>query len=102
MKVRDKGLKESVDVFSKECLTFTCYWPRPNPGSFSIGRGYRSYGDSRDGGMGLRNTRSSWVPRVSCVSEGEIKMMYTIRLVCFKHTTQVDEIYSLHRAECAK
>jgi len=48
MKVKDKKLKERVDVCSPECLTRPCYWPRPNPGSFQIGRGYRSYGDERD------------------------------------------------------
>lgn len=47
MKVRDKNLKEQVDVAQKECVTFTCYWPRQNPGSLLQGRGYRSYGDAR-------------------------------------------------------
>lgn len=48
MIVKDKILKEKVDVAQKECPTYACYWPRPNPGSFQIGRGYKSYGDSRD------------------------------------------------------
>jgi len=48
LKIKDKDLKKMVDVFSKECLSKVCYWPRQNPGSFQIGRGYRSYGDGRD------------------------------------------------------
>jgi len=48
LKIKDKDLKKMVDVFSKECLSKTCYWPRQNPGSFQTGRGYKAYGDSRD------------------------------------------------------
>ena len=48
MKVKDKNLKKMVAVYNKECLNLSCYWPRLNPGSFSTGRGYRSYGDERD------------------------------------------------------
>ena len=40
MKIRDKALKVDVDVRVRECLTFTCYWPRMNPGTFAQGRGY--------------------------------------------------------------
>lgn len=42
MKVRDKALKETVAVYDKSCLKRSCYWPRPDPGSFSQGRGYCS------------------------------------------------------------
>ena len=45
MKVRDKELKETVDVLEKACLSRKCYWPRPNPGSFSLGVGYKSTSD---------------------------------------------------------
>ena len=48
MKVKDKTLNVPVDVCRKECLTFKCYWARPNPGIFNKGQGYRSYGDKRD------------------------------------------------------
>jgi len=48
MKIFDKQLKKDVDVCCKECPKYICYWPRQNPGSFQIGRGYRSFGDSRD------------------------------------------------------
>lgn len=48
MKIKDKELKKEIDVSEKICPKYKCYWPRPNPGSFSQGRGYRSYGDKRD------------------------------------------------------
>lgn len=40
MKVKDKALKMLVDVAEKQCLTYKCYWPRPDPGVFTQGRGY--------------------------------------------------------------
>ena len=42
MKVRDKNLKQTVDVSDKECLKRECYWPRPDPGVFTQGVGYRT------------------------------------------------------------
>ena len=48
MKVYDKNVKKKVEVAEKECPEYTCYWARPNPGIFTQGQGYRSYGDSRD------------------------------------------------------
>ena len=48
MKILDKNTKARVEVRCAECLAYECYWPRPNPGSFVQGRGYQSYGDSRD------------------------------------------------------
>jgi len=47
MLVRDKQCKKMVDVSrGKECLTYECYWPRPDPGVFTQGQGYRT----REGG----------------------------------------------------
>jgi len=46
MKIKDKKIKEMVDVAQKECPRYACYWPRPDPGSFTVGVGYRR----RDGG----------------------------------------------------
>jgi hypothetical protein len=40
MKIRDKKLKKDVDVFEPDCLKCVCYWPRPDPGSFTQGKGY--------------------------------------------------------------
>jgi hypothetical protein len=48
MKIRDKNLRVFVDVSCADCQKYECYWPRKNPGIFVQGRGYRSYGDSRD------------------------------------------------------
>jgi len=48
MQVKDKEYKVLVDVAFKECPTYKCYWPRPNPGVFTPGRGYRHFGDKRD------------------------------------------------------
>lgn len=42
MKVRDKKLKENVDVSNKACLNRDCYWPRPDPGVFTPGQGYKA------------------------------------------------------------
>lgn len=47
MMVRDKNLKRSVDVLCKECLKYACFWPRPDPGSFTQGVGYRSRGPTQ-------------------------------------------------------
>ena len=41
MKVHDKKIREDVDVCEKDCPTRTCYWPRPDPGIFTQGVGYR-------------------------------------------------------------
>ena len=41
MKIRDKNLKETVDVYDKECLNRKCYWPRQDPGIFNQGVGYK-------------------------------------------------------------
>lgn len=42
MKIRDKNLKEVVDVSCEKCPTYSCYWPRPDPGIFTQGQGYRT------------------------------------------------------------
>jgi len=42
MKVRDKNVRQRVDVSDKDCLLRSCYWPRPDPGIFTQGVGYRT------------------------------------------------------------
>jgi hypothetical protein len=42
MKVKDNTTKELVDVLDRECLRRSCYWPRPDPGIFTQGVGYRT------------------------------------------------------------
>lgn len=46
MKVKDKDLKVEVDVCEEACVTSPreCYWPRPDPGAFTAGKGYKSRG----------------------------------------------------------
>jgi hypothetical protein len=41
MKIRDKNLKKDIYVRDKNCLFRKCYWPRPDPGVFTQGIGYR-------------------------------------------------------------
>jgi hypothetical protein len=41
MKVKDKSSGKMVDVSEKDCPTLKCYWPRPDPGVFTQGVGYR-------------------------------------------------------------
>lgn len=40
MKIKDKNLNVSVDVYNGACPKRDCYWPRVNQGSYSQGRGY--------------------------------------------------------------
>ena len=42
MTVKDTQLKVLVAVAQKECPTYQCYWPRPDPGVFTQGQGYRA------------------------------------------------------------
>lgn len=41
MKLKDKKLNKKVNVVDKECFKKPCYWPRPDPGTFVQGRGYK-------------------------------------------------------------
>jgi hypothetical protein len=63
MKVKDKELKVMVDVSSKDCPTLQCYWPRPDPGIFVQGQGYRSRG--RDVGYLCGNREIRGCPLVT-------------------------------------
>ena len=47
MRVRHEGVQ--VDVSSKECPRLACFWPRPDPGVFTQGQGYRSRGSGSAG-----------------------------------------------------
>jgi hypothetical protein len=46
MKVKDKAIGEIVDVAEKHCIGRRCYWPRPDPGVFTPGKGYKSRGST--------------------------------------------------------
>ena len=45
MKVKDKKIKVTVDVAEKDCPNRPCYWPRPDPGVFTPGKGYKTRGN---------------------------------------------------------
>ena len=69
MKVRDKNVKEWVDVSDKECPKRECYWPRPDPGAFTHGVGYRArHQGKRDWLCGNREIRGC--PRKYCHTSG--------------------------------
>ena len=38
MKIRDKNIKQHVDVQCEDCQTYKCYWPRLYPGIYNQGR----------------------------------------------------------------
>jgi hypothetical protein len=42
VQIRDRQVKQNVDVCDKDCLLRPCYWPRPDPGVFTQGVGYRT------------------------------------------------------------
>ena len=44
MKIRDRKIKQTVNVSDAGCLKRHCYWPRLDPGVFTQGQGYRSRG----------------------------------------------------------
>ena len=41
MKIKDRKSGKLVDVSEKDCPNRPCYWPRPDPGIFNQGQGYR-------------------------------------------------------------
>jgi hypothetical protein len=41
MKIKDKTVGQLVNVCDKRCPERKCYWPRPDPGVFTQGVGYR-------------------------------------------------------------
>ena len=42
MKIRDRHLGKPVDVSDRDCPRRACYWPRPDPGVYTQGVGYRT------------------------------------------------------------
>jgi hypothetical protein len=48
MKVQDKDLNKFVDVCDRRWIADNrpCYWPRPDPGVFTPGKGYKSRGNN--------------------------------------------------------
>ena len=57
MKIRDKNVKQNVDVSEENCPKYDCYWPRPDPGLFTQGVGYRSRPGKKEWLCGNREIR---------------------------------------------
>jgi hypothetical protein len=57
MIIKDKEIKKNVNVACKECPTYKCYWPRPDPGLFTQGQGYRAATVDRGYICGTREIR---------------------------------------------
>ena len=70
MKIRDKALKEMVDVSDKDCPNRPCYWPRPDPGVFSQGQGYRSRGYNAGWMCGTREAHGCPLKYCSELNDG--------------------------------
>ena len=64
MKIRDKKLGETVDVSDALCPKRSCYWPRPDPGTFTQGQGYRTRPGKQGWLCGNREIRGCPVPQV--------------------------------------
>ncbi len=73
MKVKDKALNKMIDVSQKDCPTFTCYWPRPDPGIFTQGQGYRKASVDRGWICGNREIRGCPDCPKKDTSKGEVK-----------------------------
>jgi hypothetical protein len=41
MQIHDKELRRKISVAAIDCPKKQCYWPRPDPGSFTQGKGYK-------------------------------------------------------------
>ena len=58
MKIKDKDIKQTVEVAGTDCLIFKCYWPRPDPGQFIQGQGYQTRNGGNRGWLcGTREAR---------------------------------------------
>jgi hypothetical protein len=66
MKVRDPKIKQTVSVSDRRCLQCKCYWPRPDPGSFTQGQGYRSRPGPREWICGTREARGCPIANRCC------------------------------------
>ena len=69
MLVRDRSIPMMVEMRDKDCLSRSCYWPRPDPGVFTQGQGYRSREGKRQWLCGTREIHGC--PASSRVRQGE-------------------------------
>lgn len=45
MLIKDKEMNIQINVLDRECPKRKCYWPRPDPGTFTRGQGYKHRSD---------------------------------------------------------
>ena len=58
MLIKDLDMHALVDVAEKTCPSYACYWPRPDPGIFTQGQGYRARSTGERGWLcGTREAR---------------------------------------------
>lgn len=57
MMLLDKKVGVKVFVLDKECQKRSCYWPRPDPGAFTPGVGYRAREGKQQWLCGTREIR---------------------------------------------
>jgi len=63
MEIKDRKIKEIVDVSDSDCPYRKCYWPRPDPGIFIQGVGYKSRPGKRKWLCGNREIRGCPIPK---------------------------------------
>ncbi len=63
MLIKDKNVKVKVDVSDADCPKRSCYWPRPDPGVFTQGQGYRSRSGKQGWLCGNREIRGCPIPK---------------------------------------
>lgn len=51
MKITNKTVGRHVDVCDRDCPRRPCYWPRPVPGAFTQGQGYRQRSEGSAAGF---------------------------------------------------
>lgn len=63
MIIYDRTMKVKVDVCETACLRRSCYWPRPDPGNFIQGIGYKTRPGKRSWLCGTREARGCPSPK---------------------------------------
>lgn len=67
MLIKDRQFKVNVDVSDADCLNRKCYWPRPDPGVFTQGQGYRQRAGKQGWLCGNREIRGCPIPKPGIV-----------------------------------
>lgn len=63
MKIHDRKIRKKVNVSDEKCLKRSCYWPRPDPGSFTQGVGYRTRSGKQEWICGRREINGCPMPK---------------------------------------